>query len=371
MQKQLSSELKRSFFEHLAINILCTASLIAGISFSFYHHWQLLAGAIIFASSLFLCQKKGLALCIIMLFSIGHIRLQQTLSLHKKTIEQIQKKTTITGDVSSIEKAQHKQYRYSTLIRVSHYFENNQKLPYNTPWNLQCYSKHCPKIEVGDTIEITSLNLNTKTKDSFCSFLIKEGIHATAFLPFNTINVINRPLFSLSRSIHQARTHLIENIKKKCSNTTLTLISSIFLGNRLYVKEQYSELKELFCNWGIVHFLARSGLHMVIFILFLQFILQWIPMPFLIKQLILIFLSLVYAILSWQSISFARAFCSFLWYKISHICGLQTDVVHIIIVLSCLFLMCNPMLIFFLDFQLSFGLTAILAITNHYLSRQK
>lgn len=371
MQKHPSPELKRSFFEHLIISLFCTASLIIGITFSFCHYWPLIAGVIIFTGSLFLYKKRGFALCIIALFGIGYIRFQQTTYWHKKTIEQIQKKATVIGVITSIEKAQHKQYRYAISVRISHYCENDQRFPYDIPWYLQCYSKCHPKIQVSDNIQITNATLNTKSKDSFSSFLIKEGIHATSFLPFDSISLIDRPTFSLSRSIHQARNSLIENIRKKCSNNSLTLISSIFFGNRLYVKERYSELKELFCNWGIVHFLARSGLHMVIFILFLQLILQWIPIPFLIKQLMLICLSLIYTILSWQSISFARAFCSFLWYKTSHICGLQTDVIHIITVLSCLFIICNPMLIFFLDFQLSFGLTGILAITNHYLSKQK
>jgi competence protein ComEC len=370
MQKHSSLEFKRSFFEHLAISIFCATSLIAGILFSFCHYWPLIAGIAICAGSLFLYAKRGLALCIIALFGIGYIRLQQTTYWHKKTIEQIQKNRTVIGTITSIEKAQHKQYRYAISVKISHYLNNDQINPYDIPWNLQCYSKHHPKVQVSDNIQINNATLNTKSKDSFSLFLIKEGIHATAFLPFNSISLIERPAFSLTRSIHQIRANLLENISKKCSNNTITLIASIFFGNRLSVKERYSELKELFCNWGIVHFLARSGLHMVIFILFLQLILQWIPIPFLIKQCMMICLSLLYTILSWQSISFARAFCSFLWYKVSHICGLQTDVIHIITMLSCLFLICNPMLIFFLDFQLSFGLTCILAITNHYVSKQ-
>lgn len=371
MQQQPVLESKRSFFEHLTTSIFLATALIAGILFSFSHYWPLLAGMGALIGCLYMFYaRRSLMLCAITLFAVGYIRLQQITYWHKKTVEQIQKKVTVTGVINNVEKAQHKQYQYAISATISHYNLNDQLCPYDIPWSLQCYSKQHPKAQTGDVVQISNVTLNTKSKESFSSFLIKEGIHATAFLPFNSMQIIDHPAFSCSRSIHQIRTSVLENIRKKCSPATITLISSIFFGNRLYVKAQYAQLKELFCNWGIVHFLARSGLHMVIFILFLQLILQWIPIPFLIKQLMMICLSLLYTILSWQSISFARAFTSFLWYKTSHICGLQTDIVHIIIVLSCLFLICNPMLIFFLDFQLSFGLTLILAITNHCLSKQ-
>jgi ComEC/Rec2-related protein len=371
MQKQQSNRLKRSYFEHLIITIFCASAVILGIISSHYRNWQCITIAIVLACSVYVFfKKKSLALFIIALFTIGFIRLQQITYWHTKTIEQIQKKATIVGTINSIEKAQHKQYRYAISATISHYYKDEQLHPYAIPWTLQCYSKQSPKALVCDAVRIDNVSLNAKSKESFSLFLIKEGIHATAFLPFNSIHIIDHPAFSFTRLTHQTRTQILEGIKRKCSSSTMTLIAAIFFGNRLYVKKQYTELKDLFCNWGIVHFLARSGLHMVIFILFLQLVLQWIPMPFLIKQLMMICVSLVYTTLSWQSISFARAFSSFLWYKTSQMCGLQTDVVHIITVLTCIFLICNPMLIFFLDFQLSFGLTWILAITNHYLSRQ-
>lgn len=371
MQKQHYRELKRSFFEHLTISIFCAISLITGIICSFHHYWPCILITVSLAIFLYIFSpKRGFALCTVALFAVGFIRIEQVTYWHKKTMEQIQKKATLRGTINSIEKAQHQQYRYAISATISHYFQDGQLYQYDIPWVLQCYSKQHPKALVCDVVQIDNVTLNTKSKESFLSFLIKEGIHATAFLPFNSMHIVHHPTFSITRSIHQIRNRILENIRKKCSSNTITLIASIFFGNRLCVKERYAELKELFCNWGIVHFLARSGLHMVIFILFLQLILQWIPVPFLIKQLMMICLSLLYTILSWQSISFARAFSSFLWYKTSHICGLQTDVVHIITILSCLFLICNPMLIFFLDFQLSFGLTWILAITNHYLSKQ-
>lgn len=369
MQTIEHARYKTPFFEHLFAILYCAISLILGITFSFYHMWPIVALFILLSSSAYIFNmKKSSFVYAILLFSAGYIRLQQISHYHKKTVEQIGNPSTISGVINTIEEAQHKQYRYAISVNIDQYLEEEQLHTYPISWHLQCYSKQKPKGQVGDTITIENVKLTTKTKDSFASFLLKEGVHATAFLSFNSISVINHPSFCIARTIHEIKYKIINNIRRKCSGITTTLVSSIFFGNRLYVKEQYMKLKGMFCNWGIVHFLARSGIHMVIFIFFLQLTLQWIPIPFLFKQIVLLLLSILYTMFSWQSISFARAFFSFIWYKLCHIGGLQTNIVHIIILLSCIFLLCNPMLIFFLDFQLSFGLTCILAITNHYLS---
>ena len=144
------------------------------------------------------------------------------------------------------------------------------------------------------------------------------------------------------------------------------LFSAIFLGKKNKT-QTYDKSKDQFKIWGISHYLARSGLHLVIFIMIWHLILCLFPIPFRWKQSILIALALIYALLSWSSVSFIRALTVFMLYKIATIFEIQMHIVHSI-TLACLFtLLYNPAHLFFLDFQLSFALTFALAwLANSY-----
>ena len=360
------------FTDFVIKNLYCATSLILGITFAYSHHW--LAPIILFGLLClsYLCKAKtSLLLLIPLLFAAGYARLHQMAYHHQKAIDQIGTHMTHIGTIATIEKAQNKQYCHTLLVNITHYVEHEQQIAYAQPWRLQCYTKCTPKGQIDDTIQLDNIKISTKSKSSFSDYLKKEGIHATTFLSWNAQSILHHPTYSLTRTLHQIKYAILDNIRQKSSTQATTLISTIFFGNRLYVKQNYLKLKDLFCNWGIIHFLARSGIHLIIFVLFLQFFLGRIPAPFLAKQIILLCLTALYTALSWQSISFARAYFSFIWYKYCHVAGLQVNMIHIITMLGCLFLLFNPMLIFFLDFQLSFGITLVLAIANHYATHQK
>jgi competence protein ComEC len=277
----------------------------------------------------------------------------------------------ITGSVDDIDPVQHDLYHYTILIDVESTVNTKNQIPSQAYWRLQCYTKQKPQYTIGDRIILHNVKIGKKNNNSFSTYLIKEGIHATTFLKNNTATILYRPTSLFRRSIHNFKHRILTQLRKKCSLSTMTLLSSIFLGNRSCIKKQYQHIKDLFSNWGILHYLARSGLHLIIFILLLQFILQYIPIPLIFKQIITLLITGVYALLTWPSISFSRAYASFLWYKLCNILGLQNDMTYTILMLICFFLFINPSLLFFLDFQLSFGLTLVLAITNSQLLHQK
>lgn len=341
-----------SFTHYLLQSLYVATSLILGIVFAYSHHWLAPTILICLLILSYAClTRKKVLLCMLLLFSIGYARLQQLTYDHQKTIDQVGAHATHVGRIDAIEKAQNKQYRYTQLVSITHYIEHDKLIAYEQPWQLQCYSKCTPKGEIGDTIQLNDIKITTKAKSSFGDYLKKEGIHATCFLGWHTQQILHHPTHSIARALHKMKYTVLESIQKKTNAQTTTLIATIFLGNRLFVKQQYLNLKDLFCNWGIIHFLARSGIHLVIFVLFIQLFLKWIPIPFLAKQIILLCLTGLYTALSWQSISFARAYLSFIWYKYCHLIGLQINMVHIITMLGCLFLLFNPMLIFFLIFS--------------------
>lgn len=359
---------KQSFLVHLISGLYCIFCLITGIACAFTLQWAILCGYICSIPLAYLFElNKSTIFCGMLFFATGYARFHMIKQQHENIISHVNDHTIIKGQITHVQDASHKQYRSTIFITINAYYLQGAWKPCNQPWQLQCYTKQQFTGLVNDSIVIKNFKYKVPDKNSFFYFLMKEGVHATLFLHKNNYEIITHQHRSLQRIIHELRHRILAGITQKCSQLTTTLVASIFLGNRLCVKEQYQHIKQLFANWGILHFLARSGIHMVMFIFFLQYFLRLIPAPFLLKQLLLITLSAIYTILSWHSVSFSRALLTFVWYKLCQLGTVQTSTAHIIILLSCIFLIYNPLLLFFLDFQLSFGITLTLAITNHYL----
>ena len=140
--------------------------------------------------------------------------------------------------------------------------------------------------------------------------------------------------------------------------------SSLFLGNRSYVKNMMETIDEQFKQWGIYHLLARSGMHLALFIFMWQMIFRFIPLPFILKQGLMLLLCFLYGIFSWTSAPFLRSLALF---ALNKMCLLTKNPYHLLhyLTLTCLcFLLSCPLYLFFLDFQLSFGLTFALAWLN-------
>jgi len=144
--------------------------------------------------------------------------------------------------------------------------------------------------------------------------------------------------------------------------------ASIFLGEPGNKKNTLT-IKRNMQFWGIVHYLARSGLHVVIFIAIWQTLLKFLPVSFLFKEIILILLLGLYSVMSWASIPFYRAFYTFLAIRTSSITYTRLYYIPTLACISLFFLIYNPLLLFSLDFQLSFGITFALAMLNEIKSK--
>jgi len=236
---------------------------------------------------------------------------------------------------------------------------------HNVSKTIQIYTSKKPNIQVQDVIKIKNLTLKKASKDSYNNYLIKEDIAATLFLPTFDFDVIKHPTYSFARTLYYFKENLLSRCKKKLSPQTFAFFSSVFLGNRQWGKKHMEKPKEYCKTWGISHYLARSGLHMVIFIFAWHLLLNLLPISLRFKEIFLIFLSILYYMLSWSSISFIRAFFSFILYKSCSLLKLPSQLLHLLTIVTFLVLLFNPMQLFFLDFQLSFGLTFALAWFNH------
>lgn len=222
------------------------------------------------------------------------------------------------------------------------------------------YATKKNNMRVGDTIALGNIILKSISNSSFKDYLIKENIYATIFMTTCNPTHIKRPTYSLKRWVFEYKEAVLKKLQTILSPQTYKLVSSIFLGNpttKKYMDEEKMYLK----MWGIVHYLARSGLHLILFILVWQTIMQCIPLPFKLKQIIILTIATIYFGLTWQSLSFNRAFATFILYKTYSFFTIQSHLLHCLTLICFITLLYNPMHLFFLDFQLSFGLTCALA----------
>ena len=195
---------------------------------------------------------------------------------------------------------------------------------------------------------------------------MKEGISATSFIDNIEYTTIMRPHFSIKRWLSEKRNTLLYSFQKSLSPQAFTLFASLFLGEKELSKKHKDEIRGPFKQWGISHYLARSGLHLVIIASLSELFFRYLPIPFFAKQLVSLLMIFAYFLLTWPTISFLRAFAIFVIYKLCILYRTPTHFLHILFLCCLTFLIANPFHLFFLDFQLSFGFTFALAWLNQF-----
>ncbi len=303
-----------------------------------------------------------LILCLIAIGS-GFYRVSQITSYYNAfPFTQTKKKCSIMGEVYSFSYHPQSRFPYCTTVytlsmcthdseRKAHYF-------------VQVYSRNKPTAKISDIVYIHDLNFKQPANEAFHYYLMKEGIAATAFKENAHISIEIQTNFSLNRQLFNARENLFNSFQSKLSRQTFSLFAAIFMGEKTALKQDKNRLEAPFKQWGIVHYLARSGLHLVIIVSLCELLLRFIPLAFALKQCILLITVLFYFLLTWPSVSFLRALLIFLLYKCCVLFRISDHFLHLLF-LCCLFLLLyNPLYLLFLDFQLSFGLTFALAWLN-------
>jgi len=366
---------------HLLIYI--TASYVLGIwsqscsSFSFFSSILVaLIGVVILCATTHnnLSRLALTILACILAYATGAQRLCQQQIEHQAFYSTTKDKSLdiivrIT-DIATVDHPTFNQRVTMTLLKIkNHEDESDRWVSSNKRIQLYTYTKH--KIQVDDTISLSDITFKQPTNSSFENYLIKEGIAATLFMPKCKHTLIKRPSRSLRRWLYSMKKNLLDTLKSKMSPHAQHLFGSVFLGNKEMPKKETERTRQQFTMWGITHYLARSGLHLVIFVLCWHLILGLFPLHFSHKQTFLVFLCTIYFILSWSSISFIRAFATFILYKLCILLRVQADFLHLLTLVCFFVLLTNPTQLFFLDFQLSFGLTLALAYFNRLQKQQQ
>lgn len=195
----------------------------------------------------------------------------------------------------------------------------------------------------------------------FKQYLMKEGFAASAHLLSSQIKktYLKPPLWAYCYTV---RFGVLKWAHTLFSPSTYALFSSLFLGYKW--NEPIEKNREIFSSfkfWGISHYLARSGLHLAILIMLWITLLSYIPLSWYKKQWILIISSLFYFMCTWTSVSFLRALLTFIFGRLFIYFNKPFPLIHIISLTAFSLLIHNPIVLFFLDFQLSFGMTFVLA----------
>jgi predicted membrane metal-binding protein len=226
------------------------------------------------------------------------------------------------------------------------------------------YTKSNNGFVVGDTVTIFDVCCKKPSGEDFQHYQIKEQVLATLFCNDIHFHIDLHPRWSLRNWIWHEKKRLLDALAHKLSPNGFRFFSSLFLGNRACIKNELEATNEQFKTWGISHFLARSGLHLALFIFIWQAIFCVIPLPLIVKQIIISLLSCIYFILTWTSAPFTRSFALFVVNKICFFKKTSFHLLHYLTLVCFGFLLYCPLYLFFLDFQLTFALTFALAWFN-------
>ena len=336
----------------LHVSFFCTLSLIAGIAaqtFGWTGGLFCLVSIFIFSLPLYFKKLVRLSSLLLIISSsfVGSFVLEKTVK--EKTLQSPLILDYLSADVLDIKKTGNKQWPLRVTLKT-------KKSP---PFFV--YTKHTNEIMLDDKIRCPELTLKPQADSDFRNYLLKEGVCATVFIPEFNPTLVSRPTYSWQRFLYTTKESLMYRLNKKMKRKTFAYFSSLFMGDRHRVKTTINQEKKHFERWGILHHLARSGLHLMLFVMIWHLLLSAVPLSFAIKTIFIILLSVIYFILTPWSVSFTRGFHLFLLYKICSLLGLQINTIHLLSIVCFATLLYNPFHLFFLDFQLSFFCTLCLA----------
>ncbi|MBP6892259.1 ComEC/Rec2 family competence protein [Candidatus Babeliales bacterium] len=205
----------------------------------------------------------------------------------------------------------------------------------------------------GQSITIYKAILQQPNSDSeYQKYLIKEGIWATTFITSEKILINNYKDRSLFAKVSDQFCALLHT-------NTINLFNPLFLGKREKSIESVT-IQHQSLYWGIAHHMARSGIHLVTLFGLFMALFHYIRIQHFYRYIIGAALMLIYFEMSIPSISFLRALCMIMLQIISKINKFQYSSVHALTLTTLLIITYNPWYILFLDFQLSFGITAVI-----------
>ncbi len=297
---------------------------------------------------------------------IGWGRLNWYTFFYKKASQEVIAASALKALTLTITGVEHRSdVRYPYMISSTLEKIGNTRPSWARNYGIQLYIGTRPSCLVGDTIIVPALKISLPANPIHENWYARSDVIATGFCPRLKYDLLNRPIYHLGRWLQKKRNFLWMRLRHSLSKQTYTLMASLFGGSKDIDKIHMRDIKELFKRWGISHQLARSGLHVALFLLFWGMLLRLLPLPLAVRLITLLLLLLTYALLTWPSVSFMRALSMGTIATILRLFGKQVNSLHILSLVACGTLLLNPLHLFFIDFQLSFGFSFILLWLAH------
>ena len=351
-------------------SFFCLFALVCGICIQAYFPFQMLSLVALFFGFLivgFLFFKKNRwCLFVISTFFFGMISYAYREKQHQNVMNNFGNQACdLVATILDKNEQKNTHAKEVLTLHVQEFYERDTTAKQDVNFTCTAYIQQpCAELTVGDTIKISDVFLKNTKNQRYAFYLLKEGI-ATSFFVHDRPFLVERPNFSLRRWCFEIKHTLLQRLKTKMSHSCFSFFNSLFLGNRSCDKKYFASIKERFKYWGLAHYLARSGLHLIIFLMCWTFLLRLIPLAQPIKTCILLGCCFIYFFLSWSNISFTRAFITYIAYALYTLTRAQINPLHVLSVITLCLLAINPFHLFFLDFQLSFGLTFALACIHN------
>lgn len=189
-----------------------------------------------------------------------------------------------------------------------------------------------------------------------------KGIHKIAFVSDETIEVLGESV-TFSSFWTRSRNYLIQVVKETIDEENQGLVIALSLGDKSNLS---MEKRDNFANAGAMHVLAVSGMHVGILLGFISFIFKYIK--FLRKRNLYLYFALgllwCFAFLTGMSASVVRAVTMFTILGVGQLMGKKFFGLQAIFASALLILICEPLLIFDIGFQLSYF--AVIGISLFY-----
>lgn len=260
----------------------------------------------------------------------------------------------IVAVVQNIYHTPEKQWPLTIRISLKQLF-NNHKQSTELSGDISIYCNQAASMLPGDTILVKKPRI-IPCSDTKTIFFKKEGIVGSVFCKKPRVTIINRPCISLQRWSYLLLQRITQNIASKSNKRTAELFNTFFLGAPSNTPA-ITTTKKQYQLWGIAHYMARSGLHLMIIVWLLMCLGNIVPLHQRYKNVMYLIVIILYSVASWASTSFMRALWTFFISRVAQLFMIDMQSIELITLVTALFLVYNPLMIFFADFQLSFLLT--------------
>ena len=186
-------------------------------------------------------------------------------------------------------------------------------------------------------------------------YLEKQGVYHQVFIKNNVFVRISNSDFSIYKLADDVRSAIQKSLKSHhFKEEELAVISALLLGQRQDISK---ELVTDYTRAGAIHILAVSGLHVGIILLILSFVfkpLERLRNGIILKTVFIVCLLWMFAFIAGLSASVVRAVTMFTAVAIAMTFDRKTMVTHSLITSMFVLLLCKPMFLFEVGFQLSY-----------------